>query len=460
MKVGIVIPDGTGIRNYLYSNLVEELHKKQCTLVLYHSVSNEAIEEIHKKHRKEFEVIQLPAYSETLLQKFYRETICFARLNHNAKKVENPTILAHWTPRKRTLKTKLFYSAVEFIGAIIAKDYKKILGFESRYDKSIAKSSSVHKSILKETKPAILFSTHQRSMNAVPLIKAAKILGVKSVGAIFSWDNLPKARITVRTDSYVVWSRHMKSEMNTFYPEVNNDNIEITGTPQFEFYHREELQLTKEEFCNKFELALNKKTLCFSGDDEFTSPFDPKFLEDIVKVIDQKKLDVQVILRRAPVDLSGRFDYLIEKYPQIIKPIAPLWVTASNDTSQWQTIFPSFDDVKLLINTVKHSDVVINLGSTMALDFAMYSKPAIYLNYNPVQSNDWNVEKIYNFQHFRSIDNLTPVVWLNDKNDIAQVIESALINTKALDNLEWLDKIAEHRKDSSKNIAKYIVSCI
>jgi len=43
---------------------------------------------------------------------------------------------------------------------------------------------------------------------------------------------------------------------------------------------------------------------------------------------------------------------------------------------------------------VHHTDVVVNVGSTMAMDFAILDKPGIYLAYNP-QGSDKN--KGWNF---------------------------------------------------------------
>ena len=93
----------------------------------------------------------------------------------------------------------------------------------------------------------------------------------------------------------------------------------------------------------------------------------------------------------------------------------------------------------------------------MALDFALYDKPAIYLNYNTVSSNNWSVEKLYGFEHFKSMPSSKSVYWINKKEEILEVVDNAINKKDKLTNVTWLDFIAEYRNTASKNIAKEII---
>jgi hypothetical protein len=455
-KVCIVIPDGTGIRNYLYSDLVKELLNKKCEIVLLHSISPKAIDEISRVHNQSFKTYKLPEYKETIYQKFLRETICYARLLHNKKLVNNASILDAWKPNTSNFKKKLFYKLVTSFGFLVSNNYRRILHLEEKHTASLTKSCEQQILLLKEIQPTIIFSTHQRAMNALPLINAAQQLGIKTIGAIFSWDNLPKARLTVKTSSYIVWSTYMKDELKLYYPEIDSNKIKITGTPQFEFYFKKEFIIDKEVFYSKYNIDASKKIICFSGDDVRTSPFDPQYLNDIASVIENENLAIQILLRRAPVDVSGRFNAIISKFPNTIKEAPPLWNFDKEDTNNWQIIYPTYQDIELLVSTVNYADAVINVGSTMAHDFAMYNKPAIYLNYNSVISKEWNIETIYQFQHFKSMNNLHPVLWLNSKNDIKKVL-NCILEVSKLDNIKWLNIIAENREKASVEIANTLL---
>jgi hypothetical protein len=386
--------------------------------------------------------------------------VCLLRLKNNIKLTKNNSLNENWKPNKKG-KNYFFYKLIELISLLVYFNYRIILFLEKIYDNEIYKSTGKIILLLKRINPDIIFNTHQRSLIAVPIVAAAKKLGIKNIGAIYSWDNIPKARLSVRTNEYVVWSKHMKNEMKIFYPEIKQDNIIITGTPQFEFYSDKELLISKEFFFKKIGLDMNRKVVCFSGDDTRTSPFDPEYLEDLAESIMKMPENerCQILLRRCPVDISGRFQKIIKKHSTIIKEAAPIW-NFDKEGDNWQLIYPNYKDIALLVNTVYHSDVVINVGSTMAHDFAIFNKPAIYLNYNPVKSNKWNIETIYKFQHFRSMKNLNPVFWLNEKKDIIEVIKKALNSDLSSDEIKdaqrWLNIISEYREIASQNIVNYL----
>ncbi|NMH86342.1 hypothetical protein [Flavivirga algicola] len=451
-KVIFVVPDGTGIRNYLFSEIIPNLIKQDADLVVYHALSNEAITEVEKLHGIRLTKKNIPKYEETVLQKLLRESICYGRLIYNTELENNPTVLTNWKPKRKGLQ-KWFYKVAEFLGNRISKDYKNILRFENYYQKKLLKSISVEKEFLQDIQPDVIFCTHQRALNAIPIFKAAEMLNIETIGAIYSWDNLVKARLSVRTKKYIVWSDYMKVDMKKYYPEILEDNIIVTGTPQFELY-QDSLLLSKENFFNDYGLDISKPTICFSGDDELTSPYDPLYLEDFVDAIIKDNLQdkVQVIFRRSPVDLSGRYDAVIDNF-DFITSIEPAW---SNNQKAWTQLFPYYDDVKLLANICKHCSLVVNLGSTMAHDFAIFDNPAAYLNYNTTEDENWSVNTIYNYQHFKSMPHKDVVYWINSKEDFITVLDQALSQKKSLGK-DWLKIINTPNKVSTKTIANLLL---
>ena len=101
---------------------------------------------------------------------------------------------------------------------------------------------------LKAINPTSIFITHQRVPGLMPICVAAQQLCIKTATAIFSWDNLPKARLAVKIDDYYVWSQWMKDEMMAYYPEIPEGNVKLVGTPQFEFYQDKSRQISRTEF--------------------------------------------------------------------------------------------------------------------------------------------------------------------------------------------------------------------
>jgi len=73
--------------------------------------------------------------------------------------------------------------------------------------------------------------------------------------------------MALQADKYLVWSDCMKEELKLYYPEIASNQIFITGTPQFECYQHSENIIPKEAFYTRYNLDLDKKIICYSGDD-------------------------------------------------------------------------------------------------------------------------------------------------------------------------------------------------
>jgi hypothetical protein len=448
-KVLLFFPDGVGIRNYLYSNVFHDIKED---LVLLHDFDETTIGTL-KESVSLSEAIAIPVYKETIREKFLRELICLCRLYSNAEKVANPSLLTNWNWNQKSLSKKMFYKLIENTAPFFKK-YSSILNLEKSYQKAIRKNSFYNEVllILEKIQPKVVFCSHQRGLKAAPFFAAATDLGIQTTTVIYSWDNLPKARLALRADNYLVWSEYMKKEMELYYPEIPSETVHVTGTPQFEFYDDQNNIIEKEIFFKKYNLDPAKKIICFSGDDTKTSPDDPSYLKDIAEAITNGNLqeEYQILLRRCPVDLSGRFDDVVKEYTNLIKEAPPLW--HHNSSKEWTAVYPSKEDVKLLVSTAFYSDVVVNVGSTMVFDFAMFNKPCIFINYDQENKKelDWSVHTIYQFQHFRSMPSKDAVIWLNKKEEIVDKVTNGEYGTGLVQ--QWKKIVIGNQKSVSNGI--------
>ncbi len=300
--------------------------------------------------------------------------------------------------------------------------------------------------LLEREKPDFIFCTNQRPVNAIAPLTAAQDLGIPTSTFIFSWDNLPKATMVVEPDFYFVWSEHMKEELLNYYPFIKLYNIFITGSPQFEPHFNLNLRKPRSAFFEENNLDLNKEYICFSGDDKTTSPDDAHYLEDVAESVESlnndRKTKLGILFRRCPVDFSDRYDPVLEKYKELIVPVAPKWEQVGGN---WNSVLPTKEDIELQINTILHTQAVINMRSSMVFDFAIFSKPCLYLHYNVGKKNDgtWSTKKVYDFVHFRSMPTGKEVFWIKSKEEIEAKLETALEmsnKTVAAAN-DWFEKI-------------------
>ncbi|MDP2060386.1 MAG: UDP-glycosyltransferase [Flavobacteriaceae bacterium] len=332
------------------------------------------------------------------------------------------------------------------------KGLEKVIRQIKKYERNTTKYT-LCKQQLEAHRPAFVFCTNQRPTQAVAPILAAQDLGIPTATFIFSWDNLPKATMVLDTDFYFVWSDYMKTELQRYYPRIKDTQILVTGTPQFEPHFDETLIESRAAFCEKHGLDPAKKYICFSGDDVTTSPDDPQYLEDTAKAVRELNGSGQhlgLIFRPCPVDFSGRYDAVVEQYADIIKPIAPAWKPLGE---AWNQAFPTREDMALLANTARHSELVLNLGSSMVFDFAVHQKPCGYFCYNQANRSNkhWSIYKCYQYVHFRSMPTKETVLWINQPSEIGQIIKQAisLPKTTVGETENWFKVINLHPPEKS-----------
>lgn len=457
MRILLVVPDGVGVRNYIYSSFIDKLEARGDEVIIYHQISNGAVDEIKSVQQNISVIRRIPNYTESYTARLLRESTTYGRILINKKRFDNETIVSFWTKKPANTKQKLLYTVSEIIGKQLSKSYNLLLNFEEKFRAEVSKNkviTEIEHDFL-DIKPDYILSLHQRAPITAPIVEVAKILNIKCATVIFSWDNVPKARLVTKYDDYFVWSQLMKDELLLLYPEISSEKVIIVGTPQFEFYFKDEFKVSKESFFAKHDLDLNKKTVCFSSNDA-SSPYEADYLNDVCEQIasipDADR--PQILLRKSPVDRSKRFDKIIEKYAGLVIQIDPDWRVEKDANDSFTNIYPAYADVSLLVNTVFHSDLVVNLGSTMAHDFAVADKPCLYLNYDPVNDSVFKVEEVYNFQHFRSLKELDAVVWLNSKSEIAVTIQQVLENPSdfAKDKKRWMEKIVQNPLDGSSEL--------
>lgn len=424
-KILLLLADGVGLRNFAYSKFNEVGAKRNFNSVFW----NKTVFPIESLGFKEIKFKFIKLHPLTDILKIVKNRVS---LNLFIKKTNDSIYESYkFNFQYKSIKVSIKYvMATVLIGILSNKKGLALLDKSINYFERKTQYYKYCKETLNAEKPDMVFSTSQRHIQSVAPLLAARDLKIPTAAFIFSWDNLPKATMVVDTDYYFVWSGYMKSELLFYYPNIKENQIVVTGTPQFEIHFEKKHLLSREDFFKAHSLNLDKKYICFSGDDITTSPDDPKYLEDLAMAVErmnQKGHNLGIIFRRCPVDFSKRYDYILEKYKDIIVPIDPLWKPF---TEYWDTILPTREDGILFSNIAEHSEMVVNLGSTTVFDFVSHNKPCGYFRYNQNQQLDpnWDIFKCYKFVHFRSMVSEDAVIYLDSPAAIDGKIENVLNN--------------------------------
>jgi hypothetical protein len=454
MKYIILVPDGNGIRNFLCTRFLDYLLETGDVCV-WHGLPQGSLVPYITRYGSRVQWVPLPPTGDGQVERLLRKSKSYAQLYWHRRKRND-----HQLQRLRrpgAWKARLVDNVSRAFGRLLSTP-RSIFVLHRLHEFAAVRAPHIKafEDFITEWKPSIVFCTHQRALEAVPALLAARKLGVPTASFIYSWDNLPKGRMPIEADHYLVWSEFMKGELQTYYPDVKPHRIRVVGTPQFEDYFNKALILPREEFFATLKLDPARPVICFSGDDDLASPFDQMYLWDLAtemrKIPDARR--PQILFRRSPVDRKPRYDETLRTYPEIAVS-DPQW--RSYDDENWTQIIPTQEDVALLTNVVYHSDMVVNVGSTMALDFATYDKPGVYLAYCPPGTEDrYSIDDFYALPHFRMVKELDPVYWARSAADLGDIVRRALSNPeeKKKERLAWLNRIvAQPMNEASRRFA-------
>lgn len=421
MKAVILIPDGMGIRNFALSPFLNLLAERMDVLV-WHVFNGPASESLRAEANPAIRWEPLPGFREGVGERLTRLAKVGAQL--------------YWQKEPLTSAFRLKANPLKKAFTLTARELARL----SASPPGLARLDRIHWGLtarapylkpftefLTREKPDIVFCTHQRSSRAVPAMIAARQLAIPTATFIYSWDNLPKGRMPVYADHYFVWSEWMKQEMLRYYPEVAPERSHIVGTPQFEFYFDPSLRQPREEFLARHGLRADRPVVCFSGCDLVTSPHDPLFLRDTAAALREfpESKRPQLLFRPCPTDPVKRFQPVLDSFPEIAVS-RPAWVSYSGN--DWQQTAPTREDLGLLVNAAYHSDLVVNYGSTMAVDFAVADNPSIFVDYVPEGSSGWDPASCYRLPHFRLIEKADLVDRVRDPRQMASMIGHVLAN--------------------------------
>ncbi|WP_372757962.1 UDP-glycosyltransferase [Mariniflexile sp.] len=441
-KVFVFFPDGVGLRNFAFTdfkqigeNMGFDIHYWNNTVFsLKENLGfNEVKIENHKTHP--FTPLYLRARKHV-------------ELNVSQKKFDDNVYPTYKFPfnyngLKNTLKTLYIKLLIGLNNS--EKGIERIRKKINELERSTSKYNYCKAQLL-EHKPDLVFCTTQRASQSISALLAAKDLGIPTITFVYSWDNVPKAMQVVETDYYCVWSDLMKAEVLQYYPFVKESQIFVTGTPQFEPHFDTTLLESRDNFFKQYGLDVNKKYICYSGDDETTSPLDQYYLEDLAKAVrslNNKGYNLGVIYRKCPVDFTKRYDAVIEVNKDIIEVLDPIWKQVG---SMWNEVLPAKEDFKMLYNVCEHSEFVTNVCSSTVFDFVAHNKACIYYNYEQPQLKKGirDIGQNYKYVHFRSMPSDKAAVFCTNKNEleglVRQILDGKLSNVE--EGLKWFEIVA------------------
>ncbi|MGH9935289.1 MAG: hypothetical protein ACREAM_03530 [Blastocatellia bacterium] len=426
MSLVLLIPDGVGVRNFLIGPFLRLACENWPTHVFHH-IPEDRLAAYANGLGENVRWREFDAYRETPVSATLRYSLGYAHMNWGdtqaMRDLRSRPVNGSW--RRRAVQY-----AARLTGRVAATRHG-IKTLDRLLCRAAGRQPEVerYRRVLRQINPQALFCSHQRPPVILPLVLAARSLGIPTATFIFSWDNLTsKGRIAAPFDHYLVWSEHMRGELLRFYPDVSTERVHVVGTPQFDPYADQSLLWPREEFFARIGADPSRPLLCYSGGDAGTAPEDHLHIRTLMELIREGRVknNPRVILRPTPVDDGSRYEPVQRDFPEMIYA-RPDWVHTT--PGEWSRVIPSPDDARFLANLTHHADVNVNLASTMTLDFAIHDRPVVNIAFDiadppPFGKPLWDF--YYRFEHYQPVVKIGAARFARSRDELAEHINAYL----------------------------------
>lgn len=279
--------------------------------------------------------------------------------------------------------------------------------------------------LFEKYKPDLVFAPNVFAMPDVWALKQAQKRGIKNIGMIKSWDNpTSKGLFRVHPDRLIVHNNLLQKEVAKIdrYPEEKNF---ISGVPQYDIYFRKFDLASREEFWIKYGINPAKKIILYLEPGLMLAPRGEDIWEIINEFLEKRQIEfpTEVFVSVHPAypiknetaeKLSGIRFVRLGKY-------------AATNFKSWEF---SNDDMVELMQAVKFSDLVINIGSTMNIEASILDKPIINIAFDGFKQLDYkqSVRQYYDFNHLKNIVKTGGVKIAYSKKELLGQINELLKN--------------------------------
>jgi hypothetical protein len=253
-----------------------------------------------------------------------------------------------------------------------------------------------HPSLLVVSSPGLIFAE-------VPLLRTAVRHRVLSVAVDPSWDNFTNKILPVRrVDRLVVWNELMKrqaSELHGYRP----GEIRIAGVPHWDLYFRADEVTSRETFFARIGADPSRKLVTLTTTPAELYAHYSHVLRVMIDAMNGGRWPFasQILVRVHPRDDIARYTAFAD-VPHVIveKPFRP--TVSSNDGL---SVDITADSQRHLADTMRYSDVVVQVASTIAIEAAIFDTPVVNVSFDGVEPAEWtrSARRYLRFTHFADI---------------------------------------------------------
>ena len=257
----------------------------------------------------------------------------------------------------------------------------------------------------------------------------------------FNFDNLTtKPRVIYKPKKFLVWGHRNAEEVKRFYQNWNPD-IKIIGNPNYEIF--DYLSRNANQFDDK--LLFNSLESINSENGKLNhykyrilwALGSPNLFDETSNLIH--------FITHLPVSISSKIELIIRPHPAfdfekikvaIINEIENrnefLLVKFQNSNNLIEADYQNSDSVKLLFDTFKYCDLVINTTSTIGIDALYFKLPVLNICYSVTEDkkNTQNIVASNNlWEHYSWILTKKAILKIENENQLFRTLEEFILGS-------------------------------
>lgn len=318
------------------------------------------------------------------------------------------------------------------------------------------------KDLLSQIRPKLVISTYPSSYFEAAFLKVARTLNIPSIVQLLSWDNITsKGYFLALPDYFLSWGPIMTQEIQEYY-KFPRDRIFETGPAHFDRH----VNGVNEELLKKKlkSLGVNESHpyILLGMTNARTSPYEYEIVKWLADRINKNCYGekMQLIIRLHPqMFTEQQFEHIYQQLKSVCND--RVFINKPEliiNNGRWNF---KDDDLDILVNLIKGSSLVINSGSTIALDAMALDKPVIFTMFDgshnlPIYHS---VKRFENYIHLSKLFSLNGGIVVHDYESFDRAIRNYLLDPNT-DREERKRAVEMELGEIDGGISKRISLCI
>lgn len=230
---------------------------------------------------------------------------------------------------------------------------------------------------IRKYNPDVVFAPNVFGVEDIFLLKSSHLHNIKSVGMVLSWDNNTTKHLMRHVpQTLLVQNEIIKNESITIH-NIPENIITVVGIAHYDYYKSYKISPRK-DFLNKIGVDASKRYIIFSPAGEKFVSFDWQICEILKTAFSQNLIpgDVVVVVRMHPTNPMDLNSFVPDEHFIIERP----GIAFEGVRSKSRELDKA--GLEHLINLLAHSELVINIVSSVVIDAAVFDKPIITIGFN------------------------------------------------------------------------------